>query len=170
MITLISAMGENNEIGINNKLLWDLPTDMKHFRSRTKNKTVVMGRKTFESIGMALPNRKNVIITRNKNYDVSSFTDTFCVNSVQEILDMHATEIKKNPKYEMMIIGGTAIYTLFLEHATHLSLTFVKSNFPEADSFFPKIDFEKFTEISCKNIASDESNIFDMKICEFVKI
>jgi len=169
MITLISAMGKNNEIGVSNKLLWDLPKDMKHFRTRTRNKTVVMGRKTFESIGMALPNRKNIILTRDKNYDVSGFAQTSCVYSVQEILDMHAKEIIKNSEYEIMIIGGSNIYELFLDHATHLSLTFVESNFREADSFFPKIDFRQFSEISCEHLKIDKNNKFDMKICEFIK-
>ncbi len=169
MITLISAMGKNNEIGVSNKLLWDLPTDMKHFRERTRNKTVVMGRKTFESIGMALPKRKNIILTRDKEYDISQFENTFLADSVQEVLDMHTVEVQKNSEYEMMIIGGSTIYELFVPHATHLSLTFVESEFPEADSFFPKIDFQNFAEISCKNILKDEKNIFDMKICEFKK-
>jgi len=170
MITLISAMGENNEIGVDNKLLWDLPTDMKHFRTRTRNKTVVMGRKTFESIGMALPHRKNIILTRDKNYDISDFENTFLAHSVQEIVDIHEKEIQKNSEYEIMIIGGSNVYEIFLQHATNLSLTFVGANFLEADSFFPKINFKKFTEISCKNIKKDENNIFNMKICEFEKI
>ncbi len=170
MITLISAMGQNNEIGVDNKLLWDLPTDMKHFRTRTQKKTVVMGRKTFESIGMALPNRKNIILTRDKNYDISNFKNTFLAHSVQEILDMHEKEIQKNPEYEIMIIGGSTIYESFVESATNLSLTFVDANFLEADSFFPKINFTQFTEILCTNIKKDKKNIFDMKICEFKKI
>ncbi len=170
MITLISAMGKNNEIGVNNALLWDLPNDMKHFRERTRGKTVVMGRKTFESIGRALPNRKNIILTRDKNYDISKFENTYLSFSVEDVLDLYAENIKLDKNYEMMVIGGSKIYDLFLDHATHLSITFVNGNFLEADSFFPKIDFKKFIEISCKKFIADENHRFDLKICEFKKI
>ncbi len=163
-------MGKNNEIGIHNTLLWDLPTDMKHFRTRTQNKTVVMGRKTFESIGMELPHRKNIILTRDKHYDISSCKNTILAHSVQEILDIHEKEMQTHPEYEMMIIGGSNIYEIFLQYATHLSLTFVDATFPNADSFFPNITFTDYTQLSCKNIPKDEKNIFDIKICEFKKI
>ncbi len=170
MITLISAMGKKNEIGVNNTLLWDLPVDMQHFRTRTRNKTVVMGRKTFESIGMELPQRTNIVVTHNREYDVSQYKNTKCMYSLQEVLDLHAKEVKKNSHYEMMIIGGSTLYEMFLSYATHLSLTFVDAEFPEADSFFPTVDFTQFELLSCQNISKDENNRFDIKICEFQRV
>lgn len=136
-ITLIAAIGKNREIGEGNALLWDLPADMKHFRSRTKGKTVIMGRKTFESIGRPLPNRENIVLSRDNHFSVQG-AKVIC--DLEKMLDV----LRAKNVLEVMIIGGEMIYRLALPFATHLSITFVDAEFPNADSFFPK--FEKRTQ------------------------
>ncbi len=159
MITLICAMGKNQEIGEKNRLLWDLPRDMKHFRERTAGKTVVMGRKTFESIGFALPKRRNIVLTRNNDFSAKGIE---AFHSLEKVLDL-ADEKKE----EIMVIGGSAIYELFLPYAHRLSLTFVDKEFPNADSYFPKFEKNDFS-IKEKNIwKKDEKNIFDMVQIEY---
>ena len=124
---MIAVIGKNRELGCNNKLLWDLPEDMKRFKELTTRHTVVMGRKTFESIGKPLPNRTNIIITRDKNYKTPGCE---IVHSPKDI-------IKKNNKLNnIFIIGGGEIYKLFLPYTDKLYLTIVQDK-PKADTFFP---------------------------------
>jgi dihydrofolate reductase len=157
MITIIAAMGLNRAIGENNKLLWDLPRDMSYFKEKTKNKIIVMGRKTFDSIGYPLPNRKNIVLTKNKNF---IFDGIFIYNSVEDILNL----TKDN---DLMVIGGSEIYKLFLPFANNILLTLVDSNFPNADSFFPKfINFSLKKEIF---YGKDNNNKYDMTFKEYVK-
>lgn len=152
MITLIAAMGKNREIGENNLLLWDLPKDMKHFRDHTKGKVVVMGRKTFESIGRPLPNRRNIVLTRDKNFSVEGVETKTDISEIFEI----ATNT------DLMIIGGSQIYKLFLPYTDRLLLTIVDGEFVNADAFFPEIDFSHYDLISETHELKDENNNFNM--------
>lgn len=129
-ISLIAAIGKNNELGINNKLLWNLPEDMKHFRNITRGHTVVMGRKTFESIGRPLPQRRNIILTRDTKY------------SHEGIEVIHTLEDLKNittNTEEVFIIGGGELYTETIAQAQTLYITHVDTTC-NADTFFPTID------------------------------
>jgi dihydrofolate reductase len=127
-ISIIAAMDLNRGIGKNNELLWGLPNDMKYFKEKTMGKTVVMGRKTAESIGSALPDRKNIVLSTQGWHCAGFYTQ----KSVQEILDHYA-------KYEdIMVIGGAEIYKQFLPHAEVIYMTHVWAQF-EADSFFPDV-------------------------------
>jgi dihydrofolate reductase len=177
MITLISAMGINNEIGANNKLLWNLPADMQYFRERTRNKIVIMGRNTFESIGKALPNRKNIILTRDKNYNIAIYqknitknTTIILMHSIEEVLNLEKSENINNNNSEIMVIGGSDIYKKFLPHSTHLSISFINKEFSNADSFFPEFNISEFKKISSRTIIPDINNKFEINICEFKKI
>lgn len=129
-ITLIAAQGLNGEIGRDNKLLWNIPEDMKRFKEMTQGHVVVMGRKTYESIGRPLPNRRNIILTRNKDLEIEGCE---VVNSVLEVLKRTQSEIN------IFVIGGEEIYKEFMPISTAIELTTVNKEYPDADAFFPPI-------------------------------
>lgn len=156
MISIVCVIGKNNAIGRNNQLLWNLPTDMKHFREVTKGGVVVMGRKTFESIGHPLPNRTNIIITRDTEYYAEGCIVT---NSLEDAL----TEAKKDGR-EIFIIGGGEIYKQALPLTDKLYLTIVEDE-PEADVFFP--DFREFKKIIHEE--NHEENGFKFKFIELIR-
>src|SRR3972149_11700623 len=114
MISIIVAIGKNRAIGKNNQLLWDIPEDMAHFKKITSGHTVIMGEKTFLSIGHPLPNRKNIVVTLDKNFQAEGCEARF---SLEEVL----REAKKSPE-EIFIIGGGQIYAQALPHADKLYL------------------------------------------------
>ncbi|HLC61423.1 MAG TPA: dihydrofolate reductase [Candidatus Nanoarchaeia archaeon] len=138
IISLIAAVGKNNVIGTDNKLPWKLSADLKRFKAITSGKPVVMGRKTFESIGKPLPNRTNIIITRDKNYKADGCV---VVHSAEEALNA----AKGNA--EIMIIGGEQIFKEFLPIANKLYLTIIDKDF-EGDSYFPEYDKSEWKEVS----------------------
>jgi dihydrofolate reductase len=129
--SLLAAIGKNYELGKDNQLLWKLPADMKHFRDTSRGHAIVMGRKTFESIGHPLPNRRNIIITRNTDYKPEG---TEIVHSIQEALGLF-----KDSDEEVICIGGAEIYKQSMPFADKLYMTHVDATF-DADAFFPEID------------------------------
>ena len=143
-ISIIAAIGKNRELGKDNKLLWHIPQDLKHFKKLTQNHVVIMGRKTFQSIGKPLPKRVNIIITRNKNFSPPS---CLVFNSFKKALK----EAKKRErKGEVFVIGGGEIYKQAISFAGKLYLTIVDTRLPagqensEADTYFPDYsDFKK---------------------------
>lgn len=142
MISIIVAIGKNRAIGRNNQLLWNIPEDMEHFRKITSGHTVIMGDKTFLSIGKPLTNRKNIVVTLDKNFTAEGVEIS---NSLEDVLNKH-----KNSEEEVFVIGGGMIYKLSLPYADKLYLTIVEDA-PEADTFFP--DYSEF-----KNVVSEEDN------------
>lgn len=159
MITIIAAIAKNNALGMNNKLIWHLPEDLKRFKRVTTGHHVIMGRKTFESLGKPLPNRTTIIITRNKNYKASN---CLVVNSLDEALENAKQD--KNP----YILGGAEIYKLAMPIADKLDLTIVHHEF-EADAFFPVIDTSIWKEISRENFKADEANKYDYSFVTYEK-
>ncbi len=143
MISIIAAIGKNYELGLNNQLLWHIPNDLKYFKQLTTGKIVVMGRKTYESIGRALPNRENIVLTRQSikidNVDV--------VNDYKKILDLE----------DVFIIGGEQIYKLFLPYADNIYLTEIAEN-KEADSYFPIFDKSLYTKEIVKTDSYNDIN------------
>lgn len=137
IISLIAAIGKNRVIGKDNKLPWKLSADLKRFREITSGKTVIMGRKTFESIGKLLPNRLNIIITRDKNYKIDGCV---VVHSAEEALK--AADSYK----EVMIIGGEQIFKEFLPRASRMYLTLIDGNF-EGDAYFPEYNKNEWKEV-----------------------
>ena len=137
IISIIAAMDKNRVIGKDNSLPWKLPEDMKRFKKLTSNKPVIMGRKTFESIGKALPNRKNIIITRDKKYKAQG---CIVVHSVDEALKA----AKENE--EAMVMGGAQIYKEFLPLANKMYLTFIDKNF-EGNAYFPEYSKKEWKEV-----------------------
>ena len=151
ILSLIVAMGKNNEIGKNNSLLWRIPADMKHFREITERHPVIMGRKTFESIGKILPNRKNIIISRNEDYKIQSAE---VVHSLKEALE------KVKNENEVFIIGGAQIYSEALPYANRLYVTHIEAEDKKADTFFPEIIPIVWNEILHEKHVIDEKTEF----------
>ena len=138
IISLIAAIGKNNVIGVDNKLPWKLSADLKRFKAITSGKPVIMGRKTFESIGRPLPNRKNIIITGDKNYNADGCV---VVHSSEEALN------SAKGSEEIMIIGGEQIFREFLPKANRMYLTIIDKDF-EGDAYFPKYNEDEWQEVS----------------------
>lgn len=153
-ISLIGAMGERRVIGAGGKIPWHLPADFKHFKEITTGHPVIMGRKTFESIGRALPGRTNIIITRDAAYHADGVV---VVASPEAAL---AAARGAEGADEAFVLGGGEVYKLFLEQADKVYLTEVLGSF-EGDAFFPELDGEEWNLIEEKKNDKDEKNPFD---------
>ncbi|OGI82686.1 hypothetical protein A3I95_01850 [Candidatus Nomurabacteria bacterium RIFCSPLOWO2_02_FULL_44_12] len=162
MISLIAAIGKNNEIGKKNSLLWNLPADMKHFRDTTRGHTVIMGDKTFESIGKPLPNRRNIVATLDKNYKVLGV-------EISNNLQKTVAKFKKSSE-EVFVIGGAQIYALTIAGADRLYITHVEASFPEADAFFPEISSDIWEEIEHKKHIKDSENPYNYTFSVYEKL
>ncbi len=134
-LSMIAAIGRNNELGKDNDLIWHFKDDMKFFREMTTGNTVVMGRKTFESLPHALPNRRNIVITANPFYTAEGAE---VVHSLNEAL-------KTTENENVFIIGGGRIYKAFLDYADKLYLTEIEDECSDADTYFPEFDKNKYT-------------------------
>ena len=150
-ITLIVAAAENNAIGKDNQMLWHLPNDFKYFKKNTLEHSVVMGRKTFVSIGKPLPERRNIILTRDMNY---SHEDVDVANSVQEVLNYCRDE------REIFIIGGAEIYKQTLPLADKILLTRVHTTI-DGDAYFPALLDHEWKLVSAEKHEKDEKHAFD---------
>ena len=160
-ISIIVAIGERNEIGKNNGLLCYLPADLKHFKELTTGHTVVMGRKTFEALPKgALPHRKNIVLTRNKDL---SFDNCLIYSSLFEVID------NEKDNDEMFIIGGGELYRQALALANKLYLTKIHAEFENADTFFPEIDYSEWVEVSREEHKADEKNPYDYTFLLLIK-
>ena len=162
MVTIIAAIGQNNELGKGNDLIWHLPADLKRFKKVTTGHPIIMGRNTFESIGKPLPNRTTIIITRNKNYFIEGCLIAY---SLQEAITM-ANEINT----DSFIIGGAQIYKQALETLSvdQLDITLVHQSF-DADVFFPKIDTAVWQQVSKEDFKADEKNKYDYSFVSFTR-
>ncbi len=148
-IAMIAAMTDEGVIGIENRLPWKLPNDMKWFRQHTLGKPIIMGRKTFESFGSKpLPDRTNIIITRDQAYQAE---DSIVVHSIEEALQA-VGEVD-----EVMIIGGASFYEQMLPRADRLYLTFVHSKIA-GDAWFPEVNFTEWHERERIDYEPDEKN------------
>ena len=136
-LTLIAALSENNALGKDNQLIWHLSEDLKRFKKLTNGHAIIMGRKTFESLPKALPNRKNIILTQNATYQAK---DAWVVHNIEAALAL--AEGDPQP----FVIGGGQIYQLFLPFAKRIELTLVHHHF-EADTFFPELDLKSWKQI-----------------------
>lgn len=145
-IKLIVAAAENNAIGKNNQMLWHLPDDFKYFKNKTLAHSIVMGRKTFESLGKALPDRRNIVLTRNEEW---SAEDVDVANSVHEVLTYCRDE------REIYIIGGGDIYKQWLPQAQEVLLTRVHANF-DGDAYFPELPIAEWKKIASEHHEADE--------------
>lgn len=164
-LSIIVAMANNRAIGNNNELLWHLPEDLKHFKRTTMGKPIIMGRKTFESIGRALPGRLNIVITRQQDWQADGVK---VVNSIEEALRLAEAQSFIDGIDEVMVIGGAQIYQAALPEADRLYVTYVDATI-EGDAFFPEIDPQQWQEISREeHDAKDsalKSNTYDYAFC-----
>ena len=161
MITIIAAISENNALGKDNKLLWHLPDDFKRFKEVTTGHNVIMGRKTFQSIGnKALPKRTNIIITSQRSYDASCI---ILANSLRKALRI--AENDKNP----YILGGGMIYKEAMKFADRLDLTIVHEEF-EADTFFPEINPKIWKEVSREFHPKDDKHKYDFSFVMYERV
>jgi dihydrofolate reductase len=159
-ITIIAAIANNNALGKDNQLIWHLSADLKRFKKLTTGHHIIMGRKTFESIGKPLPNRTSIIITRNKDYQQEG---CLVANSLEDAIKM-----VNNDEFPY-IIGGAQIYKEAIKVADKLDITFVHHDF-EADVFFPEIDLKIWKEISREIFEPDEKNKFKYSFVSFERI
>ena len=162
IVSSIVATSLNHAIGKDNKLLWHLPADLKFFKATTMGCPVIMGRKTFQSIGRTLPGRKNVVITRDKNFNSDSQFDILVVGSVDEAL------VKLHSEKEVFIIGGGEIYQQSMDSLDTIYLTLVNTVI-DADVYFPVIDKTKFDLVWEEKHVADEKNKFDYTFQKFDK-
>ena len=150
-ISLIVAISKNRAIGKDNKLLWYIPEDLKRFRAITNGHPIIMGRKTFESIGKPLPNRTNIVITRDENYKPEGCIVTHSLNEAIEkakhlpFAKLAAVNLANQFTDEIFIIGGGQIYEQAMPLADKLYVTVIDTNVTDADTFFP--EYNNFTKI-----------------------
>ena len=149
-ISLIAAIGKNRELGRDNKLLFQIPEDMKFFKEKTTGHAVIMGRKTFDSIGRPLPNRTNIVITRTPSSQVSTINVKY-VDSLEEAIN----EAKAVESEEAFVIGGAQIYEQAMPYADKLYLTLVDAEVKDADAFFP--EYKDFKTIISERESGDEN-------------
>ena len=162
MLSIIVAKGKNNIIGKENKLVWSLPADMKRFIELTTGHVIIMGRKTFESLGKILPNRKHVVFTQNPDFKV----DDENVQIVHSMLEIK--EYIDNDE-ENFVIGGAMIYSLLMPHVTKMYVTEINKDF-EGDTFFPKINLDIWKETRREKGTQDEDNKFDYDFVTYERI
>lgn len=161
MISIIVAINNNNGIGLDNELLYWLPNDLKRFKSLTTGHTIIMGRKTFESLPKgALPNRRNVVLTRQN----LKFEGAETFGSLDEAL----YNCKNDD--EIFIIGGASLYQEAIDIADRLYITRINDSEKEADAFFPEIKKEEWTETNKECHSIDEKHSFEYSFCDYERI
>ena len=158
-ITLVAAIASNNVIGKENSLPWSIPEDLKRFKQMTSGHTILMGRKTFDSIGRPLPNRQNIVMTKDKNFEQEGIK---VINDFDEAL-----ELIKESNEDVFVIGGSKIYELFEPVANSLAITRILKDF-EGDAFFPDINWDLWQIEKEENFFDEKSNI-ECKLIEYSK-
>ena len=161
MLSIITAIAKNNVIGKDNKLIWHLPEDLKRFKEITSGKTIIMGRKTFESLGRILPNRKHVVISRNNNLKLDP--------QVEIIHDIKDLEKYINSEEEVFVIGGETIYKLLIPYCKRLYITKIEEDF-HGDTFFPEIDKKVWKITEEVPGIKDDKNPYEYKYINYEKL
>ncbi len=157
LLSLIVAVAKGNVIGGDNKLLWHLPADLKHFKNVTMDHPIIMGRKTFESIGKPLPGRKNIVVTRQEDYVAEGCT---VVNNLQEAINLSEKE------GEVFIIGGAEIFRQSIPAADKIYLTRIDHAF-DGDVFFPDLNFSEWKLVKYVKYHADEKNKYEYSFAEY---
>ncbi len=157
MLSLIVAMDNNRLIGCNNQLPWHLPADLAHFKAVTMGKPILMGRKTYDSIGRALPGRRNIVLSRSEDLNI----DGVEVVTTPEL----ALQLVGNDN-ELFVIGGSTVYELMLAHADKIYLTIVDGEFT-GDAWFPAIPDSQWQQLDVVERPADEKNKYD---CRFITL
>ncbi len=163
-LAMIAAVAQNNAIGIDNKMPWYLPGDLRYFKAVTMGKPVIMGRKTFDSLRKPLPGRTNIVITRDKSW---GYEGVKVAHSLSEAVELAEAIAFINGNDEIMVIGGEQIYRQAIERADRLYLTRVYKDFA-GDAFFPEINQQQWQEVSRKDSQSDEPLVYSYQVLEKV--
>lgn len=158
-ITLIAAMGNNRAIGLDGRMPWHLPAELQHFKKATMGKAIVMGRKTWQSIGRPLPGRQNIVISRNPGFSAEG----------ADVCDSLASAIEVSETDEIMIIGGGQLYSAALPLAQGMILTLIDIE-PEADTWFPEWDESQWQQTEERHFPIDEINQLAYRIVRFERI
>ena len=159
MVTIIAAVAKNRALGKDNDLIWHIPADLRRFKQLTLGHHIIMGRKTFESLEKPLPNRTNIIITRNPEYEAQG---CIIVNSLKEAL------VAAKPDTNPYILGGADIYHQAMDFADLMDLTLVHHDF-EADAFFPEFSSDIWEEVGRQDFDKDEQNPYDYSFVQYKK-
>jgi dihydrofolate reductase len=162
-IAMIVAMAQNRVIGRDNQLPWHLPNDLKYFKATTMGKPIVMGRKTYESIGKPLPGRPNVVVTTNEGFAADGVS---VAHSVSEALVKSTQMAQSGGASEVMVIGGAQLYREMLPQAKRLYLTLVHDDVP-GDAYFPELDFSRWQQVSRKDFWADGPNPYNYSFTVF---
>jgi dihydrofolate reductase len=166
-ISLIVAAAENRCIGVNNALPWYLPEDLKYFKRMTMDKPIIIGRKTFESIGKPLPGRTNIVITRDGDR-FKSAPGIEVATSLDDALKIAEAIAAIDGKEEVMVIGGAGIYELFLPRADRLYYTRVQVSV-NGDAFFPDVNWKEWKVVSIEDHKASGNNPYDYRFCVYDK-
>ncbi len=164
-IVLIAAFAQNRVVGINNTLPWHLPEDLKYFKRTTSGKAIIMGRKTYDSIGRPLPNRTNIVISRNRDFQAEGVR---VVTSLEAAIELAKEVNYINDVQEVMIIGGASIYEAALPIADRLYLTHVHAEI-EGDAYFPEVNFKQWVEVSREDYQASDKNPYDYSFVVYDK-
>lgn len=160
--TIIAAIGKNNELGKDNKLMWSLKGDLKFFKEKTTNHTIIMGRKTFESLGRVLPNRHHIILCNDAKMDIQD-------KNVEILEDISLLENYINDNEEHFVIGGATMYRLLMPKCNKMYITEINQEF-DGDVSFPEIDLSKWKVTEREKGLQDEKNPFDYEYVTYEKI
>ncbi len=163
MINIVVVMGRNREIGMENSLLWRLKDDMRFFKDLTTGHPVIMGRKTFQSLGRPLPNSTNIVVSGS----MSSQEDVVVLSSVAEALEQAALCPGGD---EIYVIGGGEIYIQTLAQTEKLFITHVDAEFPLADTFFPEVDMSEWSKTDTQKFMANERNEYPFEICTYLRV
>jgi dihydrofolate reductase len=157
-VTIVAAMARNGAIGLDGRMPWHLPAELGHFKKATWGKPIVMGRKTYESIGKALPGRQNIVVTRSKRFAAQGCDIAHSLKAAIQIA--HGEEV--------MVIGGGQLYRKAMPIADRLIITEVNCE-PEADTWFPEWDVNQWEEVRQESFPADEKNPHSFSITEYLK-
>lgn len=164
-IVLVAAIGENNAIGIDGELPWHISSDLKHFRALTINRPIVMGRKTFDSIGKALEGRTSIVVSRSLARVASGVV---LATSIDAALGVARADAEKRGVDEIMVIGGGDIFSALISRASRLEITHVHSS-PEGDSFFPEIDPQQWEQQSRREVPAGPKDSASFALATYVR-
>ncbi len=159
MISLLFAMDKNRVIGKDNTLPWRLPNDLKFFKNLTTGNSIIMGRKTFESMNGPLPNRENIVLTSNKDFQQEG---CMVLHSIDEIQELN----KEHPEKEWFVIGGEVLFRQVIKFADRIYMTYIDEAF-QGDTFFPEFDESKWLLTSKEKGEKDDKNIFDYYFIQY---
>lgn len=161
MLSIIVAIANNNVIGKDNKLIWHIPEDLKRFKSITNGTNIIMGRKTFESLGRVLPNRRHIVLCRNTDYTVDD-------ENVEIVRDINEIQNYIDSEEEHFVIGGASIYELLMPFSNKLYITKINRDF-EGDTFFPEINPDEWIQTEKETGLKDEKNPYDYEYITYIR-